>query len=68
MDFELTGEQRMIQESVRRMVDREIQPILKAHDSDKPLPKEAMRQILQLCASQGLTAARVPESAGGAGS
>src|SRR6202020_1052881 len=67
MDFELTSEQRMIQESVRRMVDREIQPILKAHDSDKPLPKEAMRQILQLCASQGLTAARVPESAGGAG-
>jgi hypothetical protein len=29
MDFELTGEQRMIQESVRRMVDREIQPILR---------------------------------------
>jgi alkylation response protein AidB-like acyl-CoA dehydrogenase len=67
MDFELTSEQRMIQESVRRMVDREIQPILRAHDADTPLPKDAMRQILQLCASQGLTAARVPESEGGAG-
>jgi alkylation response protein AidB-like acyl-CoA dehydrogenase len=67
MDFELTSEQRMIQESIRRMVNREIQPVLKAHEPDKPLPKEAMRQILQLCASQGLTAARVPESSGGAG-
>jgi alkylation response protein AidB-like acyl-CoA dehydrogenase len=67
MDFQLTSEQRMVQESIRRMVDREIQPILKAHDQDAPLPKDAMRQILQLCANQGLTAARVPESAGGAG-
>src|SRR5450759_4366984 len=67
MDFQLTSEQRMIQDSVRRMVDREIQPILNAHDPDTPLPKKAMRQILQLCAGQGLTAARVPESAGGAG-
>jgi alkylation response protein AidB-like acyl-CoA dehydrogenase len=67
MDFQLTSEQRMIQDSVRRMVDREIQPILAAHDPDTPLPKAAMRQILQLCANQGFTAARVPETAGGAG-
>ena len=67
MDFQLTSEQRMIQESVRRMVSRDIQPILDAHDADAPLPKEAMRRILQLCASQGLTSARVPEAAGGAG-
>lgn len=67
MDFQLTSEQRMIQESVRRMVDREIRPILDANDPDTPLPKHAMRQILQLCARQGLIAARVPESTGGAG-
>jgi alkylation response protein AidB-like acyl-CoA dehydrogenase len=67
MDFQLNGEQRMIQESVRRMVSRDIMPILNAHDADAPLPKQAMRQILQLCSSQGLTSARVPESAGGAG-
>lgn len=67
MDFQLTSEQRMIQESVRRMVSRDIQPILDAHDADAPLPKLVMGQILQLCASQGLTAARVPESHGGAG-
>lgn len=67
MDFQLTSEQRMIQESVHRMVTRDIEPILKAHDPEAPLPKDAIRKILQLCASQGLTAARVPESAGGAG-
>ncbi|MDP2297016.1 MAG: acyl-CoA dehydrogenase family protein [Pseudolabrys sp.] len=67
MDFQLTAEQRMIQESVQRMVTRDIEPILKAHDPEAPLPKHAIRKILQLCASQGLTAARVPESAGGAG-
>jgi alkylation response protein AidB-like acyl-CoA dehydrogenase len=67
MDFQLTSEQRMIQESVRRMVSREIQPVLAAHNPNAPLPKEAMRQILQLCSSQGLTSARVPEASGGAG-
>jgi alkylation response protein AidB-like acyl-CoA dehydrogenase len=67
MDFQLTSEQRLIQESTRRMVARDIQPVLDAHDPDRPLPKEAMRKLLQVCASQGLTSARVPQSAGGAG-
>src|SRR5687767_7270972 len=67
MDFQLTSEQRMIQDSARRMVERDIQPVLDAQDPDRPLPKEVMRQLLQVCARQGLTSARVPETAGGAG-
>ncbi|HZT49377.1 MAG TPA: acyl-CoA dehydrogenase family protein [Hyphomicrobiaceae bacterium] len=67
MDFQLTSEQRLIQESTRRMVARDIQPVLDAHDPDRPLPKEVMRKLLQVCATQGLTSARVPQSAGGAG-
>jgi len=67
MDFRLTSEQRMIQESARRMVERDIQPVLDAHDPDRPLPKEVMRKLLEVCARQGLTSARVPEAAGGAG-
>ncbi len=67
MDFQLTSEQRLIQESTRRMVARDIQPVLDAHDPDRPLPKEVMRKLLQVCAAQGLTSARVPPSAGGAG-
>src|ERR1700712_1474317 len=67
MDFVLDGEQRMIQESARQMVDRKILPIMRAHDADRPLPKDAMLQIFQICAHQGLTSARIPEEAGGAG-
>ena len=67
MDFQLTSEQRMIQESTRRMVEKDIRPILDAHDQDAPLPKQALLTILQHCGRQGLTAARVPEEAGGAG-
>lgn len=67
MDFRLTSDERLLQESVQRMVARDIQPVLSAHAPDAPLPKEAMRGILQVCARQGLTSARVPEEAGGAG-
>jgi alkylation response protein AidB-like acyl-CoA dehydrogenase len=67
MDFQLTSEQRMIQESARRMVERDIQPVLDKQDREKPLPKEVMRQLLQVCAAQGLTSARVPQAVGGAG-
>ena len=66
MDFQLTSEQRMIQDSTRRMVERDIQPVLDAHDADRPLAKDAMRKLLQTCAGQGLTSARVPQSMGGA--
>jgi alkylation response protein AidB-like acyl-CoA dehydrogenase len=67
MDFRLSSEQVMIQESVRRMSDRDIVPILKANDPNKPLPKAEMHRILAVCATQGLTAPRVPEKYGGAG-
>ena len=61
MDFQLDSEQRMIQELIRQMVDRKIIPIMKSHDTDKPLPKDAVLKIFKLCAEQGLTSARVPE-------
>jgi alkylation response protein AidB-like acyl-CoA dehydrogenase len=67
MDFQLTHEQVLIQDSIKKMVERDINPILKAHDPDKPLTREATRQILSICAPYGLTGLRVPEEAGGAG-
>jgi len=67
MDFRLSDEQKMIQESIRKMVDRDITPILKSEDPNLPLPKEKVRQIVKICAQQGLTSARLPESAGGMG-
>lgn len=67
MDFRLTAEQRMIQESMQRMVERDIRPVLKANDPDKPLPKSEMVKLMRLLSTQGLTGARVPEKSGGAG-
>lgn len=65
MDFQLSTEQRMLQESTKKMVDRHIQPVLSAFPADRPLPKEQVKTILQLLAREGLTACRIPESAGG---
>jgi alkylation response protein AidB-like acyl-CoA dehydrogenase len=67
VEFKLNSEQQMIQDSIRRMVERDIEPILQSHDRDTPLPKSAMQKIFKLCADQGLTSARIPEEAGGAG-
>ena len=54
MDFQLTHEQVLIQESMRKMVERDINPILKSQDPDKPLTREVTRQIIDICAPLGL--------------
>lgn len=67
MDFSLTEEQSIIQDSARSMVASEIAPVLAANDPDRPLPKEAMLKIYSVFAREGLTAPRLPEEAGGSG-
>lgn len=67
MDFELSEDQRLLQDSAHRMVATEIEPRLRAHDRARPLPKSAMLEIYGVLAREGLTAPRVPESAGGGG-
>jgi len=58
LDFQLTHEQVLIQESVKKTVERDIKPILKAQDPDKPLTREVTRQILDICVPLGLTGLR----------
>lgn len=67
MDFQLTSEQRQIQDSAREMVQRDIRPILKRHDPDRPLPKTALLEIFGILACMGLMAPRLSEEDGGAG-
>jgi len=67
MDFKLTSEQELIKESARSMVEREIEPVLKANDAAKPLPKKVMLQIYKVLADMGLMAPRLPQEHGGAG-
>ena len=67
MEFKLSPDQEAIQESARRMVARDIEPVTRAHSADKPLPKAALLQIYKAFASMGITAPRIPESEGGGG-
>jgi len=67
MEFSLTAEQRMLVDSARRMVDREIRPLLQRNDPDIVLPKAETLQLMAGVSGLGLLSARIPESAGGAG-
>ncbi len=65
MDFTLSDDQQMMVAAAQRMVRDGIQPVLARHPIDKPLPKAAMLQIYAALAELGITAPRLPASAGG---
>ncbi|VCU68504.1 Acyl-CoA dehydrogenase [Pigmentiphaga humi] len=67
MDFRLTSEQSMMRDSVRRMVDADIEPVLQASDRTQALGKEQLLHIFRKLADFGLMAPRLPEAAGGGG-
>lgn len=67
MDIPLTSEQELMRDSIRRLVARDILPVLGKHDGNTPLPKPACLAILAKLAEVGLTAARLPVAAGGPG-
>jgi alkylation response protein AidB-like acyl-CoA dehydrogenase len=67
MDLQLSPEQKLYSENARRMVERDIEPILHAHSPDAPLPKRELLRIFEVFARAGLTAPRVPVEAGGSG-
>ena len=67
MDFALTAEQELMRDTMRRMVAREIEPLIAAHPADRALPKSAFLHALASLAELGLTAARLPEAYGGSG-
>ncbi len=63
MDFELTEEQRMVQETVRRFVEKEVKPVVSRMDHQGIFPRE----LVQRLAGIGLMGAFVPQPYGGAG-
>jgi alkylation response protein AidB-like acyl-CoA dehydrogenase len=67
MDFELTPEQNAMRESTRRMVERELVPMVARYDDRAVLPKPTYLDLLAILAKQRLTAPRLPVEAGGAG-
>ncbi|MGO4328119.1 acyl-CoA dehydrogenase family protein [Cupriavidus sp. 2TAF22] len=67
MNFNLTEEQEMMVAAARRMVQTRIDPVLRSHPANQPLPKAAMLEIFAAFAELGITAPRVPAEAGGGG-
>ncbi len=67
MDFTLSEEQRILQDSARSMVAKELRPILDRNDPDRPLPKEEMLAVYSVFGREGLTAPRLPVDDGGSG-
>ena len=67
MDFELTPEQNAMRDSIRRMVERDLVPMVARYDDRTLLPKPTYLELLAILAKQRLTAPRLPAEAGGAG-
>jgi alkylation response protein AidB-like acyl-CoA dehydrogenase len=67
MNFTLTEDQTLMVSAARRMVELRIEPILRSHPADKPLPKSAMLSVYKEFAALGITAPRLPAEAGGGG-
>ncbi|UCD57512.1 MAG: acyl-CoA dehydrogenase [Candidatus Hydrogenedentota bacterium] len=63
MDFELTEEQRMIQEMARNFAEKEVAPVAAELDETHRFPTELARKMGEL----GLMGIAVPEEYGGAG-
>jgi glutaryl-CoA dehydrogenase (non-decarboxylating) len=63
MDFDLTDEQRLTQETVRDFVDRRILPVAVANDIDHKLDLGLIQEMAEL----GILGIVIPEAYGGAG-
>ncbi|HAA04278.1 MAG TPA: acyl-CoA dehydrogenase, partial [Syntrophobacteraceae bacterium] len=63
MLFELTDEQKMIQDMARKFAEREIKPVAAELDRTHRHPEEIVRQMGEL----GLMGVTIPEEYGGAG-
>jgi butyryl-CoA dehydrogenase len=64
MNFDLTPEQKMLQDEVRKFADKELEPISAEVDKSGEFPWPSIRKIAQL----GLMGVVIPEELGGAGS
>jgi len=67
MDFEPSDTERLLAESARRVVAREVEPVLAAHPPDRALPKPVMLDLYRAAGELGYHGARLPEADGGTG-
>jgi butyryl-CoA dehydrogenase len=67
MDFALTDEQRMIVDTTRAFVEKELYPHEALVERSGHLPMEIIREVQAKAIAAGLYAANMPEEVGGAG-
>lgn len=67
MDFEPSDTERLLAETARRVVAREVDPVLAKHPPEEALPKGVMLDLYRAVAELGYTGARLPEDEGGSG-
>ena len=63
MDFELTGEQKILQSTVRKFMDNEVAPIVEECEKKKEMPRDLIKKLIPL----GYVGALVPPEYGGLG-
>jgi acyl-CoA dehydrogenase len=70
MDFALTEEQRMIRDTVRRFVERELMPleplVMQSGEASHGLPREQYRALQEKARAMGFWGINTPEEYGGA--
>lgn len=63
MDFALSEEQRLLRDTIRQFMERELRPKLRQMEKEEAFPREALRGLAEL----GCCGMCVPEAWGGAG-
>jgi len=67
MDFDLTDEQKMLKESARKLMEREVTPFLDSFPAGEPLSFENLQTLLRKLIPLGYMGSTVSEEYGGAG-
>ena len=67
MDFELSDELKMIQQTARKFAENELLPYEEMLEENGELPPEIEKQILDKAKEAGLNGLHIPEEFGGAG-
>ena len=67
MDFDLSEEQQMLQQTTRKLMEKEITPILEKLNHDQPIPKAVIQEMLKKTIPLGIMGNTMPEEEGGAG-
>ena len=61
MEFELTDEQKMLKESARKLMDREIVPHLSQFPEDRPMTVDEIKGLLKKFIPLGYLGSTIPE-------